>query len=98
MQKLEHEALAEEGHNCQAFMEATGTTLWDCPFKAHGVLMCPLQLLTGNVPLATMLATTLNWLQWAENHHQQPCYLQCQGCQHTPLELNDSATHLTRKQ
>ena len=58
MLKLECEVLVEEGHDCQAFMEACGTALQACPFEAHGVLMCPLLLLTGNVPLATMLAAT----------------------------------------
>ena len=50
--KLEHEVLAEEGHHCQAFVEACSASLWACPLKAHGVLMYPLLLLTGNVPLA----------------------------------------------
>ena len=40
-------------------MEAFSAALWACPLKAHGVLMYPLQLLTGNVPMAAMLATTL---------------------------------------
>ena len=35
--KLEHEALAEEGHDHQAFVEACSTALWACPLKAHGV-------------------------------------------------------------
>ena len=55
MLELEHEAIAEEGWYCQAFLEACGAVLWACPPKAHGVLMYPLQLLTGNVPLATIL-------------------------------------------
>ena len=59
MLKLEHEALAEEGCDCWTFMEACGTALQAWPLKAHGVLMYPLQLLTGNVPLAALLATTL---------------------------------------
>ena len=50
--------LEEEGCDCQAFMEACSATLQACPLKAHGVLMYTLQLLTGNVPLAAMLATT----------------------------------------
>ena len=56
--RLEGAVLTEEGGDFQAFMEACGTALWACPFTAHGVLMYPLQLLTGNVPLAIMLATT----------------------------------------
>ena len=59
MLKLEHEVLVEEGHDHPAFMEACSTALWACPLKAHGVLMYPLQLLTDNVPLSAMLATTL---------------------------------------
>ena len=57
MLKLECEALAEEGCDHWAFMEACSTVLQAWPIKAHGVLMYPLQLLTGNVPLAAMLAT-----------------------------------------
>ena len=59
MLNLEHETLAEEGHDHQAFMEACSIALWACPLKAHRVLMYPLQLLTGNMQLATMLATRL---------------------------------------
>ena len=62
MLELEHEAIAEEGLDHQAFLEACVAVLWACPPKAHGVLMYPLQLLTGNVLLATILkmpATTL---------------------------------------
>ena len=43
-------------------MEACRAALWACPPKAHGVLMYPLQLLTGSMPLVSilgMLATTL---------------------------------------
>ena len=58
MLKLECEVLVEEGHDFQAFMETCSTALWACPFEAHGVLMYPLLLLTGNVPLAAMLAAT----------------------------------------
>ena len=58
MLKLECEALAEEEHDCQPFVEDCSAALLSCPLEAHGVLMYPLLLLTGNVPLATMLATT----------------------------------------
>ena len=50
MLELEHEVIAEEGQDCQAFLETCGAVLWACPHKAYGVLMYPLQLLTGNVP------------------------------------------------
>ena len=56
--KLECEALMEEGHDCQVFMEACITALWACPTKNHGALMYPLLLLTDNVSLAAMLAST----------------------------------------
>ena len=54
MQDLEHEAIEMEEWDHQSFLEAC------CP-KAHGVLMYPLQLLIGNMSLATLLATTPNW-------------------------------------
>ena len=56
--KLECEVLAEEGCDHQAFVEVCSAALWACPLKAHGVLMYPLLLHTGNVPLTIMLATT----------------------------------------
>ena len=58
MLKLEHEALVEEGHDFQTFVEACSAALQVCPTEAHGAQMYPLLLLTGNVPLAAMLATT----------------------------------------
>ena len=39
MLKLECEALAEEGHDYQAFVEACGAALQACALKAHGVLI-----------------------------------------------------------
>ena len=39
----------------QAFVEASGVALWACPPKTSGAVMCPLQLLTGNVLLAAIL-------------------------------------------
>ena len=62
MLEFEHEVLAEEGWDCQAFMEACGAALWTCLPKVCQVLMYPLQLLTSSVPLVSILgilATTL---------------------------------------
>ena len=47
--------MAEEGWDSQAFVEASGAALHECLPKTHGALMCPLQLLTGNGLLATIL-------------------------------------------
>ena len=55
MMALECEAIAEEGWDCPAFIEASAGALWACPPKTHGALMYPLQLVTGNVPLAAIL-------------------------------------------
>ena len=55
MLELEHEAIAEEGQDCWAFLEACEAVPWACPPKAHRVLKCPLQLLTANVVLAAIL-------------------------------------------
>ena len=84
-----------------SILEACRAVLWTCPPNAHGVLMYPLQLLTDNVPLATilgMLATTYIWLQWPENWHQQLPDLQCQWCQHPQPEPNGGASCPTGKQ
>ena len=56
MQHLEREAIEEEGKDCQSFLATCRIDLKVCPPEAHGVLMCPLQLLMGNMSLATLLA------------------------------------------
>ena len=56
MQDIDREAIAEEGRDCQSFLIACGAVLWACPPEAHGILMYPLQLLTGNMSLAILLA------------------------------------------
>ena len=56
MQCLKREAIEEEGKNCQSFLAACGIALQICPPQVQGVLMYPLQLLTGNMSLATLLA------------------------------------------
>ena len=58
---LQHKAKVEEGQDHEAFVEALWRALQSCLPETHGALMYPLQLLTGNVPLATileMVATT----------------------------------------
>ena len=56
MQELERDANEEEGRDCQSFLTACGVVLQVCPPEACGVLMFPLQLLTDNMSLATLLA------------------------------------------
>ena len=61
---LESEVKAEEGWDCQAFVEAFGVAMCACLPESHGALLHPLQLLTGNVPIAAilgMLATAPLW-------------------------------------
>ena len=55
MQHLEMEAIKEEGRDHLSFLATCGTALHACPLEAHGVPIGPLQLLMGNVPLATLL-------------------------------------------
>ena len=55
MQCLETEAIEEYGRDCLSFLAACGIALQACPPEAHGVLIGPLQLLMGNMPLATLL-------------------------------------------
>ena len=52
---LEHEEKVEEGQDHQAFVEAFGAAIQACLPKINGALLYPLQLLTGDVPLATIL-------------------------------------------
>ena len=55
MLALEHEAIAEEGWDYHTLVEDSVVGLQACLPKTHGAMMYPLQLLTGNVPLAAML-------------------------------------------
>ena len=99
MLELEHEVIAEEGQDCWAFEEACGAVLWACPPEAHGVLMYPLQLLTGNVLLAAILgmpATTLQLTTAGRELVSTASQLKCQRSQHSQLETNGSMAHLTR--
>ena len=45
-----------EGRDCQSFLTACRAALQACPSEACGILMHPLQLLTGNMSLAALLA------------------------------------------
>ena len=56
MQGLEREAIKGEGRDCQSFLATSGVALQACPGEACGVLMNPLQLLMGNMSLATLMA------------------------------------------
>ena len=49
------DTMEEEGRACLSFLAACGMALQACPMEAHGVLMGPLHLLMGNMPLATLL-------------------------------------------
>ena len=56
MQGLQREAIEEEGKDCQSFLATCRVALQVCHPEAHGVLMYLLQLLMGNMSLATLLA------------------------------------------
>ena len=56
MQDIEREAIEEEGTDHQSFLTVCGVALQACPPEACGILMYPLQLLTGNMSLAALLA------------------------------------------
>ena len=53
--KFKHEALEKEEHTHLSFLEACGATLRACPIEVHRVLLYPLQLLMGNILLASLL-------------------------------------------
>ena len=52
---LEHQTMTEERQVCQAFMEAFRAAMQACLSKNWGVLLYPLQLLTSDVLLASLL-------------------------------------------
>ena len=70
--KTSYEALGKEGQDCQSFLEACRAALQACPPEAHGVLMYPLQLLTENMSLASLLVTTPNWPLQLGTHPTTP--------------------------
>ena len=53
--KFESEALEKEEHTHLLLLEACRATLRACLIEAHGVLLFPLQLLMGNILLASLL-------------------------------------------
>ena len=55
MQTLEDEAIKEEKHACQSFLQVCGVALQACPNEALGVLMYPIHLVTGNMSLTDLL-------------------------------------------
>ena len=52
---LESEAIKEDGWVYQSFLWACRAALWACPAEALGILMYPIQLLTGNMFLTGLL-------------------------------------------
>ena len=62
---VECKAKVEEGWDCQAFMEAFVVAMQACLPETHGALMYPLQLLTGDVPLAAILGMSATSQLWA---------------------------------
>ena len=63
--EVECQMNAEERWDCQAFMEAFGLAIWACLPKNLGILLYPLQHLTSNVLLATLLGMSATAQLWA---------------------------------
>ena len=59
MLALKCETKVIDEQDCQAFAEAFGMAVWACPPESHGALLYPLQILTGDVPLATILGMSV---------------------------------------
>ena len=55
MQALEDEALKEEKHSHQSFLQACGVALQACPNETLGIPMYPIHLLIGNMSLTSLL-------------------------------------------
>ena len=47
--------IVEEGRDCQSFLTACRAALQVCPPETHEVIMCPVQLVMGNMSLAALL-------------------------------------------
>ena len=97
MQALESEAITEEGWAHQSFLWVCRAALKACPAEALGVLMYPIQLLTENMSLITLLMAapqqTIS-LRVPSPHLPAP-----RGplWQHTPLEVNGNTACLNMR-
>ena len=60
-------AWEKEEHTHLTLLEACGAALRGCPKEAHGVLLYPLQLLMGSIPLASLPTAMPSWLPQREN-------------------------------
>ena len=58
IQALESQTIKEDGQAHQSFLQASGVVLQACPAEVLGVLMYPIQLLTGNMSLTGLLTAT----------------------------------------
>ena len=88
LQKVYQESvlvLEEERWAYQAFVEAFGLAMGSCSPECWGALLYPLQLLTGDIPLAVllgMLATAQLQVTVDKNQHPQSPSQECQRYQH----------------
>ena len=62
---LECKARAKEGQDCQAFMKVFGVAIQAYLPETNRTLMDPVQLLTGDVPLAAILGMSATSQLWA---------------------------------
>ena len=62
---MEHEAKAEEGFDCQGFMEAFWGSLVSLSTRGPWGTHVPLQLLSSDMPLATILGMSATTHLWA---------------------------------
>ena len=62
---LEHQAMEEERWTSQAFMEAFGVAMGSCLPENWGAHLYPLQVLTGDIPLAALQGMSATAQLWA---------------------------------
>ena len=91
--------VGEEGQVCQAFMGAFGAAIGACLPENWGALLYPIQLLTGNVPLATLLVISAITQLWPMAYRvlapAAPAQ-ECWRCQHHQQAQNTSAIPQTK--
>ena len=91
---LESEAIKEDRQAWQAFLQACRVALQACPAEALGVLMHPIQLLTGNMSLTGLLMAASK--QTINRGVPSPRLPALKGplWWHTPQGLNSHTAHL----
>ena len=89
---FEQKVLEKKAHTCLSILEACVAALRACTIEAHGVLLCPLQLLMGNILPDSLLTAGLQPAPLAREPPSTVPLHQHLNCHPPPQELNGGTT------